>query len=99
MTYFSMVSFWTVGTGILFELPVVIYFLAKVGLITPDAMRSYRKYALVVVLGVGAFLTPPDPISQVIVALPLLALYELSIYIAAWVTRRRRRELGMDEGA
>jgi len=97
MTYFSMVSFWTLGTGILFELPVVIYFLAKVGIITPEAMRTYRKYALLVVLAVGAFLTPPDPISQVIVALPLLALYELSIYIAAWVTRRRRRELGMEE--
>jgi sec-independent protein translocase protein TatC len=97
MTYFSMVSFWTLGTGMLFELPVVIYFLAKVGLITPDVMRAYRKYALVVVLGVGAFLTPPDPISQVIVALPLLGLYELSIYIAAWVARRRRRELGMEE--
>lgn len=95
MTYFSMVSFWALGTGILFELPVAVYFLAKVGLLTPDAMRTYRKYALLVVLGVGAFLTPPDPISQIIVALPLLGLYELSIYIAAYVTRRRRRKLGM----
>lgn len=97
MTYFSMVSFWALGTGLLFELPVVVYFLSKVGIITPEAMRTYRKYALLVVLGVGAFLTPPDPISQVIVALPLLGLYELSIYIAAWVTRQRRRELGMSE--
>ena len=97
MTYFSMVSFWAMGTGLLFELPVVVYFLAKVGILTPDAMRAYRKYALLVVLGVGAFLTPPDPISQIIVALPLLGLYELSIYIAVWVTRRRRRELGMED--
>jgi len=95
MTYFSMVSFWALGTGLLFELPVVVYFLAKVGLLTPDAMRAYRKYALLVVLGVGAFLTPPDPISQIIVAVPLLGLYELSIYIASWVTRKRRQELGM----
>lgn len=95
MTYFSMVSFWALGTGILFELPVAVYFLAKVGILTPDAMRTYRKYALLVVLGVGAFLTPPDPISQIIVALPLLGLYELSIYIAVWVTRKRRRALGM----
>jgi len=95
MTYFSMVSFWALGTGILFELPVVVYFLAKVGLLTPEAMRTYRKYALLVVLGVGAFLTPPDPISQIIVALPLLGLYELSIYVASWVTRTRRRALGM----
>lgn len=91
MTYFSMVSFWALGTGILFELPVVVYFLAKVGILTPDTMRAYRKYALLVVLGVGAFLTPPDPISQIIVALPLLGLYELSIYIAVWVTRSRGR--------
>jgi len=97
MTYFSMVLFWTLGTGLLFELPVVVYFLAKVGLVTPEGMRAYRKYALLVVLGVGAFLTPPDPISQVIVALPLLGLYEGSIYLAVWVTRRRRRELGMSE--
>ncbi|PSQ77710.1 MAG: twin-arginine translocase subunit TatC [Bacteroidetes bacterium QH_7_62_13] len=97
MTYFSMVSFWALGTGLLFELPVAVYFLAKVGLITPGAMRTYRKYALLVVLGIGAFLTPPDPISQIIVALPLLGLYELSIYIAVYVTRRRRRRLGMDE--
>ena len=94
MTYFSMVSFWAMGTGILFELPVVVYFLAKVGILTPDSMRAYRKYALLVVLGVGAFLTPPDPISQIIVALPLLGLYELSIYIAVWVTRSRRPSSG-----
>ncbi len=98
MTYFSMVSFWALGTGLLFELPVVVYFLAKVGILTPDTMRTYRKYALLAVLGIGAFLTPPDPISQIIVALPLLGLYELSIYIAVWVTRNRRDSLGMEEG-
>lgn len=97
MTYFSMVSFWALGTGLLFELPVAVYFLAKVGILTPDVMRTYRKYALVVVLGIGAFLTPPDPISQIIVAVPLLGLYELSIYIAKWVSRQRREELGMLE--
>ncbi len=95
MTYFSMVAFWALGTGLLFELPVVVYFLAKVGILTPEAMRTYRKYALIVVLGVAAFLTPPDPISQIIVALPLLGLYELSIYVAKWVSRRRAQELGM----
>ena len=93
MTYFSMVTFWSLGTGILFELPVVIYFLAKVGLITPEFMRTNRKYALLVVLVVGAFLTPPDPISQIIVALPLLLLYELSIYVAAIVAKRRKKAL------
>ena len=99
MTYFSMVSFWALGTGFLFELPVVVYFLAKVGILTPETMREYRKYALLAVLAIGAFLTPPDPISQIIVALPLLGLYELSIYIAVYVTRRQRRamESSMEE--
>jgi sec-independent protein translocase protein TatC len=97
MTYFSMVTFWALGTGLLFELPVVVYFLAKVGILTPDVMRTYRKYALLTVLIIGAFLTPPDPISQVIVAAPLLILYELSIYIAKWVERKRRKALGMSE--
>ena len=60
-------------------------------------LRSTFHIALLVVLGVAAFLTPPDPVSQIIVALPLLGLYELSIYIAVWVTRARRRELGMTD--
>ncbi|MFB6280107.1 MAG: twin-arginine translocase subunit TatC [Salinibacter sp.] len=97
ITYFSMVTFWTMGTGLLFELPVVVYFLAKVGILTPETMRTYRKYALIAVLAVAAFLTPPDPISQILVAVPLLGLYELSIYVAKWVARSRAEELGMTD--
>jgi sec-independent protein translocase protein TatC len=94
MTYFSMVSFWSLGTGILFELPVVVYFLAKVGILTPEVMRTYRKYALLAVLVIAAFLTPPDPVSQMLVALPLLLLYELSIYVARFVVRAREKRAG-----
>jgi sec-independent protein translocase protein TatC len=94
MTYFSMVSFWSLGTGLLFELPVVVYFLAKVGILTPEVMRTYRKYALLAVLVIAAFLTPPDPVSQMLVALPLLLLYELSIYVARFVVRARERRAG-----
>jgi len=97
MTYFSMVTFWAFGSGLLFEMPVVMYFLGKVGLITPQFMRTNRKYALLVVLVIGAFLTPPDPISQLIVAVPLLLLYEFSILVVAWVTKRRRKQLGMSD--
>jgi len=75
----------------------VMYFLGKVGLITPQFMRTNRKYALLVVLVIGAFLTPPDPISQLIVAVPLLLLYEFSILVVAWVTKRRRKQLGMSD--
>lgn len=97
MTYFSMVTFWAFGCGLLFEMPVVMYFLGKVGLITPEFMRTNRKYALLIVLVVGAFLTPPDPVSQLIVALPLLLLYEFSIFVVAWVTKRRKKKLGMSD--
>lgn len=91
ITYFSMISFWALGTGLLFELPVVVYFLSKVGLLTPDLMRTYRKYALLVVLVLGALLTPPDPFTQILLAVPLLLLYELSILVSVYVNKRRRR--------
>ncbi len=91
--YFSMVTFWCFGVGVLFELPVVIYFLAKLGLATPAGLRKARKYALIICLTLGALFTPPDPVSQVLVATPLLLLYEGSIGIAAVVQRKRDREL------
>jgi sec-independent protein translocase protein TatC len=91
--YFSMVTFWALGTGILFEMPVVIYFLAKIGLATPEVLRRSRKYALLGCLIVGAFFTPPDPFSQILVATPLLLLYEASIFVAAHVTKKQEREL------
>lgn len=91
--YFSMVTFWAFGCGLLFELPVVIYFLAKMGLVTPELLRNSRKWALIICLTLGALFTPPDPISQVLVATPLLLLYELSIFVAAGVVRRRDREM------
>jgi sec-independent protein translocase protein TatC len=91
--YFSMVTFWAFGVGVLFELPVVIYFLAKLGLATPAGLRKARKYALIGCLILGAIFTPPDPISQILVATPLLLLYEGSIWIATFVHRKREREL------
>lgn len=91
--YFGMITFWSFGVGALFELPVVIYFLAKLGLVNPVILRRFRKYALIVTLILGAIFTPPDPISQVLVAMPLLLLYELSIHIAVVVERRQARAL------
>ncbi|MEO1053887.1 MAG: twin-arginine translocase subunit TatC [Bacteroidota bacterium] len=82
------------GSGILFQLPIVVYFLSKVGLVTPQLMRKYRKHAVVVILILGAMLTPPDPFSQVLIALPLFLLYQISISISALVIRKaRKREL------
>ncbi|WP_397546799.1 twin-arginine translocase subunit TatC [Rhodothermus marinus] len=91
--YFNMVTMWAFGVGLLFELPVIVYFLAKMGLLTGDVLRKGRRYALIIALVLGALFTPPDPISQVLVAVPLLLLYELSIHIATIVSRRREEEL------
>ena len=91
--YFSMVTTLGFGVGVLFELPVIIYFLSKLRIITPQFLRKSRKYALIVMLIIGAFLTPPEPVSQVLVALPLMLLYELSIYISAYVNRKEEKRL------
>lgn len=90
--YFSMVLTWTFGAGALFELPVVVYFLAKLGIATPAKLRAARRYAIVIILVVAAFFTPPDPMSQFIMAVPLLGLYECSIWLAGVVERQRLRE-------
>lgn len=79
----------TVPVGIIFELPIIVYYLAKLGLITDTFMRNYRKHSLVLVLFISAFVTPPDVMTQIIVAIPLYILYELSIYIAAKETKKR----------
>ena len=91
--YFEMVTFWSFGAGILFELPVVIYFLAKMGIATPNGLRKARGYAVITCLILGALFTPPDPISQVLVATPLMLLYEMSIWVAGVVERNRKKEL------
>ena len=91
--YFGMITLWTFGAGILFELPVVVYFLSKLGMLTPALMRRYRRYAIVVILVLAAFLTPPDPITQIFMAIPLSLLYEGSIWISAVVERKRKKEL------
>lgn len=91
--YFGLVTLWSFGAAVLFELPVVVYFLSKLGLVTPESLRRSRKYAIVGILAVAAFLTPPDPFSQVLMAVPLSLLYEGSILIAATAERKRKREL------
>jgi sec-independent protein translocase protein TatC len=90
-SYVSTVSMLVLGSGILFQLPIVVYFLTKVGLVTPALMRTYRKHAIVVILALGALLTPPDPLSQILIAIPLFGLYEFSIMISGRVIRKQER--------
>lgn len=81
-SYISTVTSTILGVGIVFELPVVMYVLAKIGIVTPDLLKKNRKYALVIILIVAAIITPPDIFSQMIVTLPLYGLYEVSVLVA-----------------
>lgn len=90
-SYISLIRASTLASGLVFELPIVIYFLTKVGLVTPQFLRTYRKYALILVLVISAIITPPDIASQVIVAIPILILYEVSIFISKIVIRNQKR--------
>lgn len=78
--------------GIMFELPIIIFFLTKVGLVTPDILKKYRKIALVIVLILSAVITPPDVVSQIVVAIPVLILYQVSIYISKLVLKREAKK-------
>jgi sec-independent protein translocase protein TatC len=92
-SYISTVVSVTLAVGIVFELPILVFFLTKVGIVTPAFLRKNRKYMLVIVLVVSAIITPPDIFSQILVSIPLLGLYELSIAISERVYRRRQSEL------
>ncbi len=92
-SYISLIRASVLASGLIFELPIVIYFLTKVGLVTPTFMRKYRKYALVLVLILSAIITPPDIASQIIVAIPVLILYEISIYISKFVLKKQSQKL------
>jgi sec-independent protein translocase protein TatC len=80
------------ATGVVFELPIVAYFLTRIGIITPTFMRKYRKHAIVIIFILAAIITPPDVFSQALVAIPLLILYEISIFISAGVIKRKEKE-------
>ena len=90
--YISTISMIVLACAVLFQLPMIVFFLTKAGLITPEFMRSYRKHALIAILILGAFLTPPDPVSQVLIAIPLFGLYQVSIYISALTIKRSKVE-------
>jgi sec-independent protein translocase protein TatC len=90
-SYIGTMTSLTLWTGVVFELPMVVYFLARTGIVGPDFLRTYRRHAYVVILIIGAIITPPDVTSQLLVSLPLMALYELSILLAARTRRRMDR--------
>jgi sec-independent protein translocase protein TatC len=88
LSYLKLTTTLVFGTGILFQLPVVIYFLSRIGIVNAAFLRKYRRHAFVVNLIIAAILTPPDVTSQILVSLPILLLYEVSIMVAARAERK-----------
>jgi sec-independent protein translocase protein TatC len=92
-SYISTVTSITFASGIIFLLPIFSFFLSKVGILTPQFMRTYRKHSYVVMLLLSAIITPPDVFSQIMVAIPLIFLYEISIFISKVVVKKREKSL------
>lgn len=90
--YIGFLTMTVVASGILFELPILVYFLASLGIISSAFMKAYRRHAVIVILILSAVITPPDALSQILIALPVMLLYELGVGIARRIERRRETE-------
>ena len=88
-SYIGLLRASVLASGIIFELPIIVYFLTKIGIITPAFLRKNRKISLVLVLSLSAIITPPDIASQIIVSIPILVLYEVSILISRIVQKKQ----------
>ncbi len=95
--YVSFLIKMVTAFGLMFELPLVILFLSKIGVVTPEALKKGRRYAIVIIFVVAAVLTPPDVISQIMLAVPILLLYEISILICKSVTKKREEQQNLGE--
>jgi sec-independent protein translocase protein TatC len=88
--YFSFTIRLLLAFGVVFELPVVVFFMTKIGLITPDSMKRFRKFAILSSFILSAILTPPDVATQIMMALPIIILYEVSILISKGIYRKKK---------
>jgi sec-independent protein translocase protein TatC len=89
MSYISLVASICLASGIMFELPAIVLFLTNLGLLTPEFLKKYRRHSIIVILIVAAIITPPDVFSQILVTIPLLALYELSIGLSKRALKKK----------
>lgn len=90
--YFSFITWLMMGAGIIFEMPIVSFILSLVGILTPKFLRTYRRHAIVTIMVLSAFITPPDPVSMIIMTFPLIILYEISILVSAGVNRAKQKK-------
>jgi sec-independent protein translocase protein TatC len=82
----------TIPVGLAFELPIVVYFLARIGIIGPEIMKKFRREAFLVIFIVAAIITPPDALTQILVGIPMYILYEISITVAARVVKSEKQK-------
>ena len=92
-SYMTMITTSTFLSGLFFELPIVMYILAKIGILGPDILKKYRKHSLVAILILSALITPPDVVSQLLVSFPIYALYEFGIIIVKRVEKKRKKDI------
>lgn len=99
ISYVSTMTSVVLASGVIFELPIVVFFLTRIGLVTPQFMKKYRRHSLVAILILAAIITPPDVFSQVLVSIPLIVLYEVSIFISKGVIRRQKAKDAENEAS
>ncbi len=90
--YFGFVARLVLVFGIVFELPVISLLLTRLGILKPEFLKKYRRYAVVIIFVLAAILTPPDPTTQILLALPLIILYEITIWISIVFSRKKKNE-------
>ena len=90
--YYSLMSDLIIGMGVIFEVPILVFFLSKIGIMTPEFLKKNRRYAIVILLFLSAIITPPDWFTIFLVFLPLYALYELAIIVSARINKSREQE-------
>lgn len=91
-SYVSYLTMFTIPVGLAFELPIVVYFLARIGIIGPEIMKKFRREAFLVIFIVAAIITPPDALTQILVGIPMYILYEISITVAARVVKSEEQK-------
>ncbi len=96
-SYINTVASVSLASGIIFELPVLVYFLTKIGLVTPEFLKKYRRHSIVVILTLSAIITPPDIFSQIMVCFPLVFLYEIGISISRNIIKKEEARLAGDD--
>jgi sec-independent protein translocase protein TatC len=90
--YFGFVTWLMLGAGLIFELPVLSFILSSIGLLSPAFLRTYRRHSIIIIMVAAAFITPPDPVSLILMTVPLIILYEISIGVSVLASKKNSIE-------